>query len=196
MQTFTFRPDSPVGTLTTRNPLVRVSDRIEAAAMVLVLAIALLSAPLAAASGTAIHDNLSHRFAQDRISRHQILATATQDSTFLPQPYGKPFVTTVRWEFGNGIHADELRTSDSVKADEQQWIWVDSDGNRTFAPFGDREAAVEAVVAAVGLWFATIGIACAGWALLRYRLNKRRGADWDRDLEQLADNGGRMNRNK
>lgn len=195
MQTFTFSLNCSPRWVSSRNPLVRASDRIQVAAMLLVFAIALLSAPLAGAAGTVIHDSLSHRVAQDRVSRHQFVATATQDSTMMPQAYEKPFLTPIQWEFANTVHVGELRTSDSVKAGDKHTIWIDSAGNRSSEPLSDGDAAAEAVIAAVGLWFATIGIASAGWALLRWRLNQRRHADWDREFKELADNGGRMNRN-
>jgi hypothetical protein len=45
------------------------------------------------------------------------------------------------------------------------------------------------------LWFAAVGVATAAWTVLRIRLDRLRYADWDRELDDLADNGGRTNRN-
>jgi hypothetical protein len=40
-----------------------------------------------------------------------------------------------------------------------------------------------------------VGFGVAVWGLLRRRLDRTRYADWDRELDDLADNGGRSNRN-
>ena len=74
-------------------------------------------------------------------------------------------------------------------------IWIDTEGNRTKEPLSDQNAATEAVVTAFGLWFATVGLAAAAWTILRIRLNRLRYAGWDRELDDLADNGGRTNHN-
>ncbi len=195
MQTFTLGVGSWLRRLATRNPLVRATDRIEAAAMLLVVVMALLAAPVAAAMGTAIHDDLVHRFATDRLSRHEVSATVTEESTLMPQAYEKPFLATVRWESAGTVHTGELRTSDRVKAGDRQSIWIDNTGNRIAPPLTDRDAAVEAVAGAFGLWFAAVGVASAAWIVLRMRLNRWRHAGWDREFRELADNDGRTNRN-
>ncbi|WP_123024456.1 Rv1733c family protein [Mycolicibacterium stellerae] len=195
MQTFTFGLGSWPRRLAARSPLVRGSDRIEAVAALLVVVIALLAAPVAAAAGTVIHDNLSHRSATERVSRHEVAATVTEDSTLIPEPFATPFFATVRWEFGGTMHTGELRTSGRVKAGETTSVWVDSDGRRASAPMTDSAAALDSIACAFGLWFSAVGVAAAAWIVLRIRLNRWRHAGWDRELRDLADNDGRTNRN-
>ena len=60
MDTFTVRsPRWLVVRLFGRNPLIRISDRIEALALVLTVVVSLLAAPIAAAVGTAVYDSRS-----------------------------------------------------------------------------------------------------------------------------------------
>ncbi len=179
--------------LSGRNPLVRVSDRIEAATILLVVAVALLAAPLAGAMGTATHDSLVHRYAAVRAARHQVNATVTADSSLAPQAYEEPFLTPIRWVVAGTEHTAQVR-SHHMKAGEQVSIWVDTSGEQTAKPLTDENAAAQAVVTGFGLWFAAVGVASAIWTVLRLRLNRSRYAAWDRALRDLADNGGRTNR--
>ena len=195
MQTFTLSFGSWLRRLNVRNPLVRTSDRIEAAAVLLIAVLALLAAPVAGAAGTAVYDNLTHRFAADRLSRHEVAATVTHDSSLAPQAYEKPFLTPIQWQFAGHVHTDEVRTPDRIKAGERQKIWIDAAGSRTVKPLTDQNAATEAAVTAFGLWFAAVGVATAAWTVLRIRLDRMRYADWDRELDDLADSGGQTNRN-
>lgn len=176
-----------------RNPLVRVSDRVEAATGLLVIVVALLAAPVAGAMGTAAHDSLVHRYAADRAARQQVAATVTADSTLAPLAYEEPFLTPVRWEFARAVHTAEVRTY-HMKAGEHVTIWIDTKGDRIAKPLTDDNAATQAVVTGFGLWFAAVGVASAIWTVLRLRLNRSRSAAWDRALDDLADNGGRTNR--
>lgn len=194
MQSFGLTFGSWMRRLDRRNPLVRASDRIEVAAALLFIMVALLAAPVSGSVGTLFYDYLTDRSAADRLTRQEVPAKATEDSYVLPQPYETPFLTPIQWEFGATVHTDEVRTS-RMKAGEQVNVWIDSEGNRTAKPLTDRDAATEAVISAFGLWFATVGVAAAAWTVLRLRLNRRRYADWERELDELADNGGRKNHN-
>lgn len=194
MQTFTLSLCSWVRRLVARNPLIRDSDRIEAVAVLFVVVVGLLVIPLAGAAGTAVFDERVHAFAADRLSRHQIEATVTRDSTASPEAYEKPYVTQIQWQYAGSAHADELRTA-RMKAGEPLNIWVDAAGDRSAAPMSDKDAAASAIVAALGVWIAVVGAAATVWAVLRLRLIRMRYAAWDRELEDLADNGGRTNNN-
>lgn len=194
MQSFTLTFGSWMRRLNKRNPLVRASDRIEIAAALLVVVVALMAAPMSGSIGTIFYANLKDRSAVDRLTQQEVAATVTDDSYVAPQPYQNPFLTPIQWEFGTTVHTEEVRT-DSMKAGERLNIWIDGEGNRTNKPLSDKDAATEAVVGAFGLWFATVGIAASAWTMLRLRLNRRRYADWDRELDDLVDDGGRTNHN-
>ena len=192
MHTFTFRLGSWLRRLSAGNPLVRVSDRIEAVAIVLVVAVVLLAAPVAGAMGTAVYDSLSHRYAADRAARHEVSATVAADSMWAPQVYEKAFLTPIRWEFAGTGHMEEVRT-DRMKAGELLNIWIDDKGARATKPLLNENAATEAVVTGFGLWFAAVGVASAAWTVFRLRLNRSRSANWDRELDDLVGDDGRTN---
>lgn len=193
MQMFTLGLGSWLRCLSGRNPLVRVSDRVEAAAVLVAVTVALLAAPIAGAMGTAAHDALARQYAIDRAARKQVTATVTEDSMLAPQAYQEPFLTQIRWDFAGAVHTAEVRTY-HMKAGEPVSIWIDTRGDLTTKPLTDENAATEAVVTGFGLWFTAVGVVTAVWTVLRLRLNHSRSAGWDRALDDLADNGGRANR--
>jgi len=190
MQVFTLSVGRWLRSLTAQNPLVRLTDRLEAAALLLIVTMALLAAPIAGAVGTATYDSLAHRYAVDRASRDRIVAKVTGDSDLAPVAYEEPFLTPIRWEYRGSEHTGEIRTYRMAAGDTLN-IWVDPSGERTTQPLTDQNAASEAVVTGFGLWFSGVGIAVAAWLMFRLRLNRLRYAAWDRELDNLAGNGGR-----
>ncbi|MBI5340982.1 MAG: hypothetical protein HZB45_25145 [Mycolicibacterium rufum] len=194
MHTNTFGLSVWTKRLLAHHPLVRLSDRVEAACLLFIVVIALLAVPVAGAAGTAVHDDLSHTFATQRAERRQIEAIVTRDSRATAQAYDNPYLSPVQWQFNGATRTDEMRTA-KLKTGDHVTIWVDKAGNRRAAPPTDRDAAVQAVIAAMSVWSLAVGLAVAGWAVLRMRLDRSRYADWDTELGGLADNGGRTNNN-
>ena len=79
MDTFTVRlPRWPILLrLLGRDPLVRTTDRIEALVFVLAIVVSLLTIPIAAAVGTAVHDSNRRAYAEQAHNRHAVTATVT-----------------------------------------------------------------------------------------------------------------------
>ena len=195
MQTVTLKMGSWLRRLVVRNPLVRASDRIEATAIFVGIASAVLVVPFAGALGTAVYDNRVHVFTAERLAVHEVEATATHDSSVTRLPYQSLVLTPLLWQFAGHTHTDIVTTPQDMEVGEKRSIWVDAAGDRVERPPSDLDAAFAAVMAAVGIWVAVAGGGAAGYALLRFRLNRMRYAAWDRELDDLADNGGRTNRN-
>jgi hypothetical protein len=191
MQTFTFSLGSLLRRLSARNPLVRVSDRLEATTLLIVFAVALFAAPVAGAVGTGTYDNVKHAFAVDRINSREVSATVTAESTLAPRAYEDPFLTPIQWQFEGAVHTGQVRTT-YMKTGDRMTIWIDTKGDRKMSPLTDQDAATQAILAALGLWFAAVVVAIASWAALRARLDRSRHAAWDRELHDLLD-GGRRN---
>ena len=89
MDTFTVRlPRWPfVQWLFGRNPLIRLSDRVEALVLVFAVVVSVLAAPMAAAVGTAVYDSRSTFYAEQAQNRRTVTATVIDDSAALnPRP--------------------------------------------------------------------------------------------------------------
>ncbi|MGP4056064.1 Rv1733c family protein [Mycobacterium sp. 4D054] len=192
MQTFTLGLGVWLRRLLSRSPLVRPTDRVEATAVMLIAVASVLTVPVAGAVGTAEYDRLAHAFAAQRLSYRAVEATVVQDSRAAPQPYEKPYLTEVGWNFAGVAHTAGIRTY-RMSAGEQLTISVRESGELVEKVQTDEDAAAQAVIVALGVWSAVTGLGAATWLLLRLRLDHLRFAAWDRDLDDLADNGGRRN---
>ena len=162
MQTVTLNMGSWLRRLVVRNPLVRASDRIEAAAIFVGIASAVLVVPFAGALGTAIYDNRVHAFTAERLAVHEVEATATQDSSVTRLPYQSSVLTPLQWQFAGHTHTDIVSTPEDMEVGEKTSIWVDAAGDRVERPPSDLDAAIEAVMAAFGIWVAVAGGGAAG----------------------------------
>ncbi|MEE6164799.1 MULTISPECIES: Rv1733c family protein [unclassified Mycolicibacterium] len=194
METFTLNAGTWIRRLATNGPLVRTSDRIEAAVGFLVLVLILLALPVAGALGTTAYDTRMHEYAAQRLTTHRVDAVA-MDAGSPPSRmrYQDAFATPVQWQFAGKQHIDTVRTPVRLKPGDHKSVWVDGAGNRTVAPPTDRDAAIDAASIAVVSWLAVAGAGAAVLVVVHSRVNRRRYAGWDRELEDLADNG-RTNR--
>lgn len=192
MQTFTFGFGVWARRLAARNPLVRATDRLESVVVLAVAVLSILTVPVAGAVGTAEYDRLVQAFETQQLTLHEVDATAVQDSRDAPQPYQKRYLTELRWSFAGTVHADEIRTH-RMSAGDRVTIWVDDAGARAGRPAVREDATVGAVSAALGVWTVVTGAGLAVWMAVRMRLIRARFAAWDRELDDLADNGGRAN---
>ncbi|OYN74454.1 hypothetical protein [Mycolicibacterium sphagni] len=193
MQTFTLATSSWVKRLVTRNPLIRASDRLEAAALLALLMLALLIIPVVGAVGTAVYDSRTHAIAGRRHQMQQVEGVASHDTTIGKLPYQQAFLTPLTWQYEGRTHADVLVTAEDMKTGDHTMIWVDGKGAPAASlPSGD-DALTEALVVTLGLCAAVAGACIGAWELLRLRLQKRRYDTWDRELRDLA--GGRRNHN-
>src|SRR5215470_16056856 len=111
MQTFTLSLGSLLRRLSARNPLVRMSDRLEATTLIIVIAVALFAAPVAGAVGTGTYDSVKHAFAVDRMNSREVSATVTAESTLAPRAYEDPFLTPIQWQFEGAVHSGQVRTN-------------------------------------------------------------------------------------
>jgi hypothetical protein len=189
METFTLHAGAWIRRLATHGPLVRTSDRVEAAVSLLILVIVVLALPVAGAIGTTTHDSRAREYAALRLTSHQVDAIATDDSIPGKLRYQDTYTTPLQWQFAGRHHSGTIRTRAMMKPGDRKQIWVDAAGNQTVAPLTDRDAAIDAVGAAVASWAVVAGAGATAMVVLRYQLNRRRYAAWDRELEDLADNG-------
>ncbi len=139
-----------------RNPLVRVSDRIEALTTVVAVLLLLLAVPAAAAIGTVVHDSQRAVYAQQHHTRHLIAAISDETA------------------------------AEEIPPGADSTIWVDDNGAPTDAPTPTSRAGVDAVIAALFTYAAVtaaLGIAVAATRAVCARL---RAAMWQRTIDALV----------
>lgn len=169
------------------NPLVRVSDRIEAILVVSAVAISLLAVPVAGAIGTAVYDARSRTYTEELQSRRpqSAIVSATRRNVTVSRPYVNTTIIEVRWRSGGVQHTDIFSANGPFAVGDQIDIWVDDQGEFV-RPRPFQAAAVDAACVAVLLCLILVGATTALFALVRWRLDRRRDAEWERAIGDLV----------
>jgi len=175
-----------------RNPLVRNSDRIESLMLILGIALVLVAAPIAGAVGTAVYSSRAGVYEQQVRTRHTVAATVLADSTSTVRPYTVSFDIRARWQDRGVQHEELLGWDRPANAGDRLSIWVNDKGDYAGPPTGRKRAVSDAIIAGAVLWLSVIALVAAAIGLARFRLDRRRHAQWDRGLRGLVgDDGGR-----
>lgn len=179
---FTVRAPLWLRVLFSRNPLIRVSDRLEAFALVLTFAVSLLAAPAAGAIGTAVYGSRTQFHAAQAQGRTEVTATV------LDAP-ARSDLTQVhaRW-FAAGVeHTGKVHARTAPKPGETVEISVNRDGSYAGAP--QMSAAREAVFAALAVWLNVTVAAGLIFIGVRKLLRRSRYDSWRPELADVTGEG-------
>ncbi|HET7667644.1 MAG TPA: hypothetical protein VFK56_16570 [Mycobacterium sp.] len=194
IETFTVRlPRWPLFRLLSRNPLIRVSDRIEALVLALTVTVSMLAAPVAAAVGTAVHDSRRDLYAEQARTRHITTATIADDSGAQTISRTNTVNVPARWSAAGTEHTGQVTAHSPVKNGDQVAIWVDHNGALTDEPTPTTRAAVDAVTAAVAMWAGVAAAAVILFAGARKACDRFRVVGWQHDIDVLVGRGGHTN---
>jgi hypothetical protein len=168
------------------NPLVRMSDRLEALAVLGVLLVALVALPLADRADTLVNDSGVHTALQQTQTRHSVQALVVAGSG-LPTDFGTPDVS-VQWQEGTHTRTESVVSTATVQTGDRMTIWLDESGKVVAAPLTEGDAGLNAALAAATVWITIVACAAAAALLVRRALDRSRDRDWDRALNLLAHN--------
>lgn len=168
------------------NPLVRMSDRLEALAVLAVLVVALAALPLAARAETLVHDTGVHTAIQQAQTRHSVQALVVE-GTGLPTDFGNPDVR-VQWQEGTRIRTESVVSTATVMTGDRMTIWLDKTGKLVAAPLSESDAELNAILAAGTVWITIVALSAAVALLARRALDRSRDRDWERALNLMAHN--------
>lgn len=175
-----------------RSPLVRTTDRIEALILILGIVVALLAVPVAGAVGTAVYSSRGAVYEQQARSRHTVQATVLADSTSAVRPYSVSFDFPARWQYRGVQHETVLGWDRPATAGDRVTVWIDDNGDYAGPPTRPQRAVSDAIIAGAVLWLAVVTVVASAIGLARFRIDRRRDAQWDRGLRSLVgDDGGR-----
>ncbi|UQX10303.1 Rv1733c family protein [Candidatus Mycobacterium methanotrophicum] len=195
MKSFVIRPMTwPVLRLFSRNPLIRISDRIETAIVTLAVLLVVIAAACAGVLGTVIHDTEAQNYRQQAQTRHALVATAVADSKPAVSAETTAYTVHARWQLNGVDHADVLGWDYAVKTGEPLPIWVDDHGERVGWPTPVERATADALTAAVVGWLIVVLAAAQVVGVVRAHAIRMRDVQWEKDIRSLVDDdGGRTN---
>jgi hypothetical protein len=182
MDTFTVGLPRWLVVLFSRNPLIRMSDRVDVLAVVLTVAVSLLSMPIAAAVGTAVYESRSSLYAEQAQTQTRVTATVIDSPA-------RSDTNTVRarWFAAGAEHTGAVKAQPTVKPGDVIEIWVDKDGSHAGPTV--ISASNEAVAVALAVWVTLAAAAGASFAATRAALNRARRTRWQHDFDQLVGDG-------
>jgi hypothetical protein len=174
-----------------RNPLARGVDRAEATLLILAIGMWLLAVPVLAAAGSVCWPDVAAAAADQQRTRSSAPAVLAADAVdFVFGEHGIPISGHVpvpaRWVTPDGSErTGTVSATGGAKSGDTVQVWIDRSGNPTAAPITTTAAATLVILTAAGAWLALGALLGASWLIVRWRLGRRRLADWDRDWQRV-----------
>ncbi|MEU6378733.1 hypothetical protein [Streptomyces sp. NPDC046909] len=165
------------------NPLRRRDDVLEAWVVLAVWAVIAVGGTLAGVvTARAAGDVLDRQRAQ----RTPVSAVLLADT---PKATSKSYrsVADVRWTGRDGsTRTGKALVGSGKKAGTTLTLWADAQGHLVAAPPSSSEAAVEAGSLGAAAALAATGVICGAGRVARWRLDRRRIAQWSREWELVG----------
>ncbi|WP_214411504.1 Rv1733c family protein [Sphaerisporangium fuscum] len=175
-----------------RNPLRRRSDRIEAVAVLLTL-LALVAAlwPAVLAGGAVYRRGLSAERVEPGL-RQPVTAVLLEDAASTDAISTQGAVIGIkakaRWYTPDGRqHVDVVSVPAHAKAGSALEMWIDAKGRPTAPPRTHAQTVADASVAGFGVMAGAGGLLFLNLALVRWMLDRRRYAEWDKAWNSAHD---------
>ncbi|MDX6282152.1 MAG: hypothetical protein QOH03_3223 [Kribbellaceae bacterium] len=172
-----------------RNPLRRRADRVESAALLTALLLALLTIPVAAVLGTTVRDHQQSAAAEERAGLRQVTARTLEDTaTLVPTAPGQ-IVSEVRIAWYDGMGAPREGRADvliGTRAGAALTIWLDRSGAVRPAPRDPGDCTALGAGSGTGLLILVWTIAWGLFRLARRSLDRRRDQAWTVEWEQVS----------
>ncbi len=172
------------------NPLVRYTDRIEALAVMLALVTSLVAVPVAAVVATTVYEARHQVYAEQARERHPLAAATALPQTTNGGQAGGPRTSGAPAEAAGGAG---FSSTSSAATDALDQIWVDDTGNRVPPPTPLSRAQYDAVSVAVSIIAGAVVMTTALVRATRWRLDRARNAQWDRELANIVDEDDHTN---
>ena len=170
------------------NPLVRVSDRLEALVVLAVFVTALIAGPVATTAGAEIYDTGVHVAHDQAASRHAVKAIAVDGSTSMPADFSGPDYVRAQWHEGPRLRTEAVISPTTVVRGDTLTVWLDDAGKVVTAPLTTTDAKLSALGAAGAVWVMLVACSALVAFVVRRRLDASRDRAWERELRLMAHN--------
>jgi len=170
------------------NPLVRVSDRLEALVVLVVFATALIAVPVAATAGDLVRQTGLRNAEVQASTRHPVDAVVVVGSTAPPTEFDGPASVRAQWHEGTNLRTENVISPETVHAGDPMKLWLDEQGKVVPAPISANDADLAAISAAALVWAAIVSGAVLTALTVRLTLDRSRDREWERELHLMAHN--------
>jgi hypothetical protein len=172
-----------------RNPLARSWDRFEAAVLTGVVVGALFALPLAAVAGSNTYAQQMAVSAAQRAARHPATATLLTNAplAMIGGPIRNPTTMVKARVLDRGVERIALvKATPGTPAGTTIQIWLTGSGNRAPTPKTATDAVITAVLAGLFVWLGMVILLAAVFWNTRWRLDRLRAAQWDREWALMS----------
>ncbi|MEV6426385.1 hypothetical protein [Nocardia sp. NPDC051463] len=165
------------------NPLMRASDRIEAAVRIIVVAAVLTAVPVAGALGTAAYTADAARIRAERETRTVVTAVVTEQPARTSE---HDVQAAVQWLANGRSGAATVSVPRLARSGDRIAVWLGPDGAPTSRPRDPAAAPMTGIGVGVVL---LVGVCFCGGCLVQgtaWLLDRRRSVRCDRQWRQLT----------
>jgi hypothetical protein len=176
-----------------RNPLARVSDRLEAALLITMVSGMALAFPLAAIVGQSSYAAQVAASTRNALSHHRATAIVLQDT---PAPIAlseglgtinTTATTPAQWSLPDGtLRTGNLNVPSGSRAGTTIRIWVSATGDPVAPPAPSSRAVTNGVLAGVFTWLGVAALLVAARGGGRRILDHRRFAGWEQQWAAMS----------
>lgn len=173
------------------NPLRRRDDVIEAWLLLVVWAVVAVGGTIAGLLTAHAADEVFARQRAERHPVHAVLLTDLSQRTPTVRTSGDKAVAKVRWTASDGSARTGYTLVDTgLRPGAGLVVWQDTRGTLVTAPPNAAKAGVEAAVLGTLAGLAVTGAVHTAGALARWRLDRRRIAEWGREWDLVGPRWG------
>lgn len=168
--------------------MARLSDRLEAMSILLVLAVAVIAVPMAIQAGERTHDSRMAEITAQHERSHTVQAVAV-DHSVVRAPRSQQSTVQAQWRERGQVRTTSVVSRGTVAKGAPVTVWLDNRTGDVVGPPGDpSDATAIAMCVGAAVWLGAATAALVVALLSRLLLNRSRARAWEREIQLLAHN--------
>lgn len=165
-----------------------MTDRVEAIAILAVLATALFVVPTAAQSGANVYAAHMRAITEQTRSQHQVDAEVIHGTVQEAQGFSTGLPVVVQWREGAQTRTARATFPAPTSTGQRVVIWLDHQGKVVDVAKHQADAQLSAFGRFAGVWLGAVASSMLIAFLIRRWLDRMRANAWERELQLFAHN--------